>query len=62
MINHKVVQPSIQGMMSNFTTYLSLSLLVKEFLKLVNIRQNGDCFMCRIHIALLSSKMLIWIS
>jgi len=36
---------------------------VKQFLKLVNIwrsyRQNGDCFMRLIRIALLSSKMLI---
>jgi len=50
-------------MMIYFTTHLSLNLLVKEFLKLVNIwqnyRQNGDCFMRPIRIALLSSKMLI---
>jgi len=46
-----------------FITHLSLNLLVKEFLKLVNIwrsyRQTGDCFMRPIRIALLSSKMLI---
>ena len=50
-------------MMTYFTTHLSLNLLVKKFLKLVNIwrsyRQNRDCFMCHICIALLSSKMLI---
>ena len=48
MINHNVVQPNIQGMMRYFTTYLSYNLLVKEFLKLVNIwrsyRQNGRLF------------------
>ena len=49
----------------NYTasTHLSFSLLVKNLKKLVNIwrshRQNGDRFMCPIHIALLSSKMLI---
>ena len=50
-------------MMTYFTTHLSLNLLVKKFLKLVNIwrsyRQNRDCFMRHICIALLSSKMLI---
>ena len=50
-------------MMSFFTIHLSLNQLVKEFLKLVNVwrsyRQNGDCFMRPIRIALLSSKMLI---
>jgi len=50
-------------MMSFFTTHSSFNLLVKEFLKLMNIwrsyRQNGDCFMHPIRIALLSSKMLI---
>ena len=50
-------------MISYFTTHLSLSLLVKEFLKLVNIWQSysqiGDCFMRPIRIALSSSKMLI---
>jgi len=55
--------PSIQGMISYFAINLSLNLLVKEFLKLVNIwrsyRQNGDCFMRFIRIALLSSKMQI---
>jgi len=48
--------------MSYFTTHLSLNLLVKEFLKLVNIwqsyRQNGDSFMHPIRTELLSSKML----
>jgi len=47
--------------MSYFTTHLSL--VFKEFLKLVNTwrsyRQNGDCFMRPIHITLLSSNMLI---
>jgi len=50
-------------MMNCFTTYLSLNLLVKEFLKLVNIwrsyRQNGDCCMSPFCLAFLSSKMLI---
>ena len=50
-------------MISYFTIHLSLNQLVKEFLKLVNVwrsyRQNGDCFMRPIRIALLSSKMLI---
>jgi len=50
-------------MVSYFTTHLSLNLLVQEFFKLVNIwqsyRQNGDCFMRPIRIALLVSKMLI---
>ena len=63
MICHKVIQPSIKGVMIFFTTHLSFCLLVKEFLKLVNIwrnyRQNGDCFLRPICIALLSSKMLI---
>jgi len=49
--------------MSYFITHLSFNLLVKEVLKLVNIwrsyRQNGDCFMHPIRIALLSSNMLI---
>jgi len=50
--------------MSYFTTRLSLSLLlVKEFLKLLNIwrsyRQKGDRFMRPIRLALLSSEMLI---
>ena len=43
--------------------YTFIILLVKEFLKLVNIwrsyRQNGDCFLRPIRIALLSSNMLI---
>jgi len=42
---------------------LKFSLLVKEFLKLANIwrsyRQNSDCFMRPIRIAILSSKMVI---
>ena len=46
-----------------FTTHLSLNVLVKEFLKLVNIwrsyRHNGDCFTRPVRTALLSSKMLI---
>ena len=50
-------------MMSYFTKHLSLNLLVKEFLKLVNIWQSYGqmiaCFMCPIRLALLSSKMLI---
>ena len=50
-------------MMIYFITHLSLSLRVKEILKLVNIwrsyRQNGDYFMRTIRIARLSSKMLI---
>ena len=50
-------------MMNYFTTRLSLNRQMKEFLKLVSIwqsyRQNGDCFMRPIRIALLSSKMLI---
>jgi len=33
MVNDKVVQPSILGVVSYFTTHLSLNLLVKEFLK-----------------------------
>jgi len=49
--------------MGYFTIHLSFNLLVKEFLKLVNIwrsyRQNGDCFMRPIRLACLSSKMLI---
>jgi len=50
-------------MMNYFTTHLSLNRQMKEFLKLLSIwqsyRQNGDCFMRPIRIALLSSKMLI---
>ena len=49
--------------MSYFTTHLSFNVLVKEFLKSVNIwrnyRQDDDCFMCPVHTALLSSRMLI---
>ena len=45
------------------TTHLSLNLLVKEFLKLVNIwrsyRQNGDCFVRPTRTVLVSSMMLI---
>ena len=45
MMNHKVVWPRISGVMSYFTTHLSFTLLVKEFLTLVNTwqsyRQNG---------------------
>jgi len=37
MVNHKVVQPRILGAMSYFTAHLSFTLLVKEFLRLVNI-------------------------
>jgi len=56
--------------MSYFTTRLSLNLLVKEFLKFVNIwrsyMQNGDCFMRPIRIALLSqrcwSRQISWIT
>ena len=43
MMNHEVVYPSILGVMSNFSTRLSLNLQVKEFLKLVNIwRSHGQ--------------------
>ena len=46
-----------------FTTHLSLSLSMKEFLKLVNIwpsyKQNGRLFHAPIRLALSSSKMLI---
>ena len=49
-------------MMIYFTTHISLNLLVKK-IKLVKIWQsywqNGDCFLCPIRIALLSSKMLV---
>ena len=47
-------------LMNYFTTHLSLNLLVKEFLKLVNIwqsyRQNGDCFMRPIRNAFLQNS------
>ena len=50
-------------MMSYFTTHSSFNLLVKEFLKLVNIwRSYGqmvDSFKRPVRIALLSSNMLI---
>ena len=63
MINHKILWPSIYGMMTYKTTHLSLNLLVKEFLKLVNIwqsyRQNFDCFVRPTRTVLLSSMMLI---
>ena len=49
--------------MSYFTTHLSFTLLVKEFLRLVNIgKVTGkivDCVIYPIRLALLSSKMLI---
>jgi len=40
MMNHKVVLPRILGAMSHFTTHLSFTQLVKEFLRLVNIRRS----------------------
>ena len=49
---------------SYFTTHLSLTLLVKEFLSLVNIwrsygQNHFDCVIYPIRLALLSSKMQI---